>query len=451
VTSACSVDGPVEPKTANWQQTTVPSQPIPMTRQPSAERVVRRVQIACAALLLASSAFASSAFAQRPAPRASASVYYPDAGDAWEHRTPAQVGLDSAGLAAAIAFAISSEVKNPRSMEENHYRTFGREPYGGAVGPFKDRGDATGVILRHGYIVAEWGEPDRVDMTHSVTKSILSSVVGLAYDRHLIRDLNEPVYRSVGPIPALPGGPGTSSVTLLELFATPHNRLITWDHMLRQVSDWEGTLWGKPEWADRPTGEPAQWRTRARIAPGSAYEYNDVRVNALALAALQVWRRPLPSVLREFIMEPIGASTTWQWLGYETSWVVMDGQAVQSVAGGGHWGGGLFINAHDMARFGYLTLRRGKWKDRQILSDAWVTKALTPTPAQPTYGFMNWFLNTDRKYVPSAPASVFIHVGNGTNVIIVDPEHDIVAVVRWIENGAVDGFLQRLLAALPAH
>ena len=388
--------------------------------------------------------------AQRKSPRVVAdAAYFPGAGAAWEHRSARQVGLDSTRIAAAIAFAISSEVKNPRSMEENHYRTFGREPYGGAVGPFRDRGDATGVILRHGYIVAEWGDPERVDMTHSVTKSFLSSVVGLAYDRHLIRTLDDPVYGYVGPVPALAGGPGTSTVTLLDLFATPHNRGITWDHMLRQVSDWEGTLWGKPEWADRPTGDPAQWRTRDRVAPGSAYEYNDVRVNALALATLQVWRRPLPSVLREYIMEPISASTTWQWLGYETSWVVMDGEAVQSVSGGGHWGGGLFINAHDMARFGYLTLRRGKWKDRQILSDEWVTRALTPTPAQPTYGFMNWFLNTDRKYLPSAPASLFIHVGNGTNVIIVDPEHDIVAVVRWIENGAVDGFVQRLLAALP--
>ncbi len=386
-------------------------------------------------------------FAQRTG-RAAPATYYPDAGLAWERRAPSQVGMDSVKLAAAIAFAVQGESKNPRDMEENHYRTFGREPYGNGVGAFRERGDATGVILRHGYVVAEWGDPHRVDMTHSVTKSILSSVVGLAYDRRMIRSLDDSVFRYVGPIAALAGGANSTATSWIDLFNTPHNRSITWDHMLRQTSDWEGTLWGKPEWADRPAQNANEWRTRPRVAPGSVWEYNDVRVNAMALAALQVWRKPLPSVLREHIMEPIGASTTWQWLGYETSWVVMDGQAVQSVAGGGHWGGGLFINARDMARFGLLTLRRGKWKERQILSEEWVRLALAPTAAQPTYGFMNWFLNTDRKYMPSAPASVFIHVGNGTNLIIVDPEHDVVAVVRWIENGAVDGFLARLMAAI---
>jgi CubicO group peptidase (beta-lactamase class C family) len=161
-----------------------------------------------------------------------------------------------------------------------------------------------------------------------------------------------------------------------------------------------------------------------------------------------VWRRPLPQVLRERVMEPIGASETWRWAGYETSWVEMDGQAVQSVSGGGHWGGGMFISARDMARFGVLTLRRGRWGERQILSDEWVTRALTPTPAQPNYGFMNWFLNTGRKELPSAPETAFVHLGNGTNAIYVDPEHDLVVVVRWIENADLDGFVQRVLASL---
>ena len=74
--------------------------------------------------------------------------------------------------------------------------------------------------------------------------------------------------------------------------------------------------------------------------------------------------------------------------------------------------------------------------------------ALTPTSAQPTYGFMNWFLNTDRKMWPSAPASAFAHVGNGTNIIYVDPEHDLVVVARWIDNGAVGEFVAKVLAAV---
>jgi CubicO group peptidase (beta-lactamase class C family) len=48
------------------------------------------------------------------------------------------------------------------------------------------------------------------------------------------------------------------------------------------------------------------------------------------------------------------------------------------VSGGGHWGGGMFINAYDMARFGYLFLRNGKWKDRQIVSEKWIQMARTP-------------------------------------------------------------------------
>jgi CubicO group peptidase (beta-lactamase class C family) len=147
-------------------------------------------------------------------------------------------------------------------------------------------------------------------------------------------------------------------------------------------------------------------------------------------------------------MDPIGASGTWRWYGYENSWIVIDGQAIQSVSGGGHWGGGMFINAYDMARFGYLTLHRGKWKEQQILSDAWVTWSLTPTEAMPTYGFMNWYLNTDHKYMADAPAKAFVHVGNGANYIYVDPENDLVVVARWIDSASLNEFIKLVLTSL---
>ncbi|MCB9280890.1 MAG: serine hydrolase [Lewinellaceae bacterium] len=381
-------------------------------------------------------------------------TYFPGPDADWEKRTPEQAGMDGAKVQEAIRFAIENENPAPRNLEVAHYQTFGREPFGDGVGPFKERGEPTGVILRHGYIVAEWGEPLRVDMTFSVSKSFLSSTVGVAYDKGLIRNIADPVGPYMAPIVPVsqPGGDKADFMgksKLIDLFATEHNRKITWDDLLRQVSDWEGTLWGKPDWADRPSGEPSTWMTRDRHEPGAVYEYNDTRVNVLALAAMNVWRRPLPQVLKEFVMDPIDASPTWRWYGYENSWVVLDGQPMQAVSGGGHWGGGMFISARDQARFGYLTLNRGKWKDRQILSEAWVKMALTPTPAKTDYGFMNWFLNTGKEMLPSAPETAFMHIGAGNNIIYVDPEHDLVVVARWIKGGpALDGLIGRVLGAV---
>lgn len=384
---------------------------------------------------------------------AQSKTYFPPRGE-WAHRSPSSVGLDSVALAAAIGYAREHESKAPRDQALAQAESFGKaEPFDEIVGPMKTRGEPTGIIIYKGYIVAEWGEPKRVDMTHSVTKSFLSSVVGVAVDRGLIRSVLDTVADYVPPVEVYdpPAGVRASASgvqpDLLYPFAGEHDRVLTWDVMLRQTSDWEGVLWGKPDWADRPQGKPEEWTTRARNAPGAVWKYNDVRVNALALAATCVWRRPLPQVLKETIMDPIGASGTWRWNGYRNSWIVLDGQPVQSVSGGGHWGGGMFIDAYDLGRFGLLTLHRGNWNGKPLLSEQWVKQALTPTSANPGYGYMNWFLNTDKKLLPDAPASAFVHIGNGTNFIYVDPEHDLVAVVRWIENAAMDGMVKKILAA----
>src|SRR3954470_1902141 len=99
--------------------------------------------------------------------------YFPSAD--WERRTPAEARISEALLKQAVEAAIAGETKAPRDLVMNHYQTFGREPFGYAIGPIRERGDPTGIIVHKGYIVAEWGEPLRVDITHSVTKSFLSS------------------------------------------------------------------------------------------------------------------------------------------------------------------------------------------------------------------------------------------------------------------------------------
>jgi CubicO group peptidase (beta-lactamase class C family) len=386
-------------------------------------------------------AFAVPAAAQQGPVRAAASAqagaeYFPARFD-WQHKRPEEVGMDSARVAEAVKQAIASENVPSRDIPTFLATTFGaREPYFTTIGPVQPRGPASGLIIRHGYIVAEWGEPQRVDMTFSVTKTFLTTLVGLAWQRGLIRDVND-YARDYMP-------PG------VDLFDAPHNQKIKWDHLLRQSSDWQGTLWGKPDWADRPEGaKPADWPHRKLWEPGTHYKYNDVRVNVLALAALEVWRRPLPQVLRQEIMEPIGASSTWRWYGYENSWVEIDGQKMQSMTGGGHWGGGMFINAYDMARFGYLFLRHGTWNGRSIVSEKWMEMARTPGPANEMYGYANWFLNTGKKALPVAPASAVYFEGNGANVIYIDWENDVVAVVRWISGGsALNDFVGKMLGAI---
>jgi CubicO group peptidase (beta-lactamase class C family) len=369
------------------------------------------------------------------APAAAAqTVYYPDRFD-WQRRPPAEAGMDAAAVDAAVRFAVANENKAPRDLALAHASSLGAEPFDTPIGPHKPRAAVNGIVVRHGHVIAEWGDTKSVDMTFSVTKTFLSTVAGLAWQKGLIRDVTDNAREY------MPAG--------VDLFDDPHNQPITWEHLLRQTSDWKGTLWGKPDWADRPEGQPEQWANRTLHLSGTHYKYNDVRVNVLALALLHVWRRPLQEVLRDEVMESIGASSTWRWHGYENSWIDLDGRKVQSVTGGGHWGGGMFINAWDMARFGYLFLRNGRWRDRQIVSEKWIAMARTPGPANGEYGYMNWFLNPGRKSLPSVPESSVTFRGNGQNIIYVDWQNDLVVVVRWIGGGtALDQFLGRIVSAI---
>lgn len=381
-------------------------------------------------------------------------LYYPGNWGEWEKRTPEELGLNPNKIEEAIRFAKDNETSNPRSMEENHYGTFGREPFGDGIGSFKDRGPQTGIIIKNGYIIAEWGDPFRVDMTHSVTKSFLTTVTGIVYDQGLIKDVNDKVDSYMAPIYFMEWDNNQNKADtfkepkMFEPFKGPHNSKITWNHLLRQTSDWEGTLWGKPDWADRPSENRSEWMTRERHEPGSVWEYNDVRVNLLALAVMNVVREPLPKVLREKVLDKIGASPTWRWMGYENSWVIIDGQQMQAVSGGGHWGGGMFISARDQARFGLLTLRNGKWKNEQVISEDWNKMAQTPTEANTNYGFMNWFLNVNKDRLPSAPFSAFFHLGAGVNMVYVDQQNELVIVARWIDSNAMDGVVKRVLEAI---
>lgn len=357
-------------------------------------------------------------------------IYFPSHGE-WEEKEASSYSID---LSKAIEFAENNEYSESKDLRQAILKGFEKEPYHEISGPTKRRGGPAGVILKDGYIVGKWGDTDRVDMTFSVTKSFLSTTALLALDAGLITHVEEPVNKYVWD----------------ETFKGEHNSKINWEQLLNQTSDWSGNLWGTYDWADRPPSKGGidQWRSRKLNEPGSVYKYNDVRVNVLAYSLLNVFRKPLPQVLKEKIMDPIGASPTWRWYGYENSWVTIDGLKMQSVSGGGHSGGGMFINTKDMARFGLLFMNNGNWNGEQLLSEEGIRMALEASEVNPNYGYMWWLNKKGSRNWENISEDIFYAAGFGGNFIIVDREQNLVIVTRWLEPSKIEEFMNLVYQAL---
>ena len=348
--------------------------------------------------------------------------------------------MNATALQDAIDFAVAHETAWSREPGDGwgiHLQD--PPPWNRLFGPVHGRGPVSGTLVVDGRTLASWGEPDRADLTFSVAKTYLALLAGVAHDRGLLPDVDAPIgarLRGIG-------------------FDSDRNAEVTWAQLLQQTSEWEGECFGIPEQVDR-------WRTvqfqavpaagrkgdaRPLQAPGSYWEYNDVRINQLALALLHLFGRPLPDVFREAIMEPIGASDGWRWVGYDHAWVEIGGVRMPSVPGGSHWGAGVSISSHDQARVGRLLVDEGRWGTRQLLSREWIARMRTPCAIAPFYGCLVW-LNTERRVFPSAPASSWFAIGAGSSFTWMEPERRLALVVRWIDGAHADAFFGRVLAAL---
>ena len=370
--------------------------------------------------------FVSKSFSQ--------TTYFPS--EKWESKSPSEFGYNEKKINQAIDFVIENQNPGNKDLRVEILKGFSYEPYHSILGPTKKRGETNGLIIKDGYIIGSWGDTKRVDMTFSVTKSYLSAVTGIAYDNKLIKSEEDYV----------------SSYLWDKTFDGNKNSRISWEHLLNQSSDWHGNLFGINHWEDRPDINKSidEWRTEPQKEPGAFYKYNDVRVNVLAYSLLQVFRESLPKILKKTIMDPIGASDSWRWYGYENSWVNMDGLMTQSVSGGGHNGGGIFINSEDHARFGLLYLNNGMWNDKRIISKDWIKKSITPSKTNPEYGYM-WWINSEKgeDYATSdwknVPTNVYYGAGFGGNYIVVIPDENMVVVGRWLGRGTIGTFIQMIL------
>ncbi len=355
--------------------------------------------------------------------------YYPD--KIWEEKSPESLGVNFKKLDEAIQFAINNENSVENDLRIAIIKSFGNEPDFRIKGPTKKRGNPNGLIIKNGYIIGKWGDIKRVDMTFSVTKSYLSTTAAIAFDKQLI-SLDEKLVNYVWD----------------GKFDDSHNSQITWHHLLNQSSQWSGNLFGTYDWADRPPRGLTleEIKKQSLLPPGKNYKYNDVRVNLLSYSLLNVFRVPLPKVLKKYIMDPIGASNTWRWYGYDESMKIIDGVEVQSVSGGGHFGGGMFISSEDHARFGLLFLRDGIWGDEKLISSGWIKKMRLPSENNSSYGYM-WWLNRGQRKWDGLPENIYYGAGFGGNYVVIVPDHDLVIVARWINSSKIGEFVSKVVGS----
>ena len=341
-----------------------------------------------------------------------------------------------------ITFAQSHEIPWPRDPAADPARWGVHHddppPFNRLRGPVHPRGGVSGVIRIGGEEVAAWGEPDRADQTFSVAKTYLALLAGIAHARGLL-DPAERVSRRL---------PGIG-------FDTEHNRAITWEHLLTQTSEWEGECFGMPDHVEHnrrvshdpkpPAGRKGERRTLQ--APGTYWEYNDVRINQLSLALLHLFKRPLEQVFADEVLAPLGGGGGFRWEGYDDAWVEIDGRRMPSVPGGTHWGGGVSISARDQSRVGQLLLDGGKHAGRQIVPREWVERLQAPCPVAPFYGALTWLNRGGELFAEASPRSWFMF-GAGGHTVWIEPERDAVIVARWLDGAHSAGFVKRVAEAL---
>ena len=337
----------------------------------------------------------------------------------------------------AARFALAHETPWPRDLRAHlEAGFFEPPPHNEILGPIRPRGGPNGLILRSGSVLARWGDTQQVDFTFSVAKSYLEPAgrhcgqrradqgagrAGCAYGhRRRVRGITQRRHHLAAPA-AADVGVGRDAVRQVRCHRSqsePRRRREGAEGRCAAAASASHLLG-----IQRRAGEPAGTGAAAPVSPTSA------------------------GVFAERIMRPIGASDTWSWHGYRTSMVEIDGRPMESVSGGSHWGGGIAIHAEDQARAGSLMLHRGVWNGRLLLPEGWTEESLKPCALHPDYGLL-WWLNTGRTRYPSASEASFFASGAGGNITWIDPEHDLVAVMRWLDPASVDGFIRLVMSML---
>jgi CubicO group peptidase (beta-lactamase class C family) len=312
-------------------------------------------------------------------------------GEHWQKVPPASVGLDAAALEAIAATA--------RQGKSNCL-----------------------VVVRHGKLAGEWyfngTGPDVTQNVFSVTKSLTSTLVGIARDDRDLK-LGNSASRWIREWK----GTAAEAVTVSDLLSNDSGRewspSIDYDRLLRA--------------GDRTAFAVGLAQTQR---PGRIWAYNNAAIQTLQRVLRKSTGKEVGAYATEQIFAPLGMAHTTM---------------ARDLAGNAQTFQGMRSTCRDLARFGLLMLADGRWGRQRIVSAGWVDQATgrSSTRLNAGYGYL-WWLNrygvlTDpltpmtreraldpatprSRLVPGAPARTFWAIGLGNQIIQVDPGSDTVVV-----------------------
>lgn len=270
------------------------------------------------------------------------------------------------------------------------------------------------VVVRDGVIVGEWywdGYDANTPIADvwSVTKSVTSAAIGVA-DAEGLLDIHDAV---ADYLPQWQGGP-SQGVTIFDLITHTSGR--EWDFF----SDF--AIFDAPD----QTGYSLAFGQD--LEPGERWDYSNLGVQTLeAVLKNAIGGGDIEQYYQTKVFEPIGMSAT---LG-------------RDLAGNPQTYRGLSATCRELARFGYLYARGGRWKGQQVVPKAWIEESTVPsTDLNAAYGYL-WWLNNwgdvvlpsipergefTGKMFPSAPDELYMGLGAFGQLLAVDPDAEIVVV-----------------------
>jgi len=263
------------------------------------------------------------------------------------------------------------------------------------------------LIIKDGYIISQYFKDnyneDSVFNMHSCTKSVTSALVGIAIDRGLISDINVKI---------------SDYFPQLNDSSDERKKEITIEHCLNMTSgfNWpEMTTWGggTGDWNKADNAVEFVLNREMEYSPGKVFNYNTGGTHLLSAIIQKETGETEYSFAKKNLFEPLGMKIV-EWS--------KDRQGITS------GGSGISMSPKDAARFGQLYLNKGKWGDKQIVSEDWVIdstkKHLDGLSYFSKYGFLWWVDSTG----VNPNYDFYYAMGYGGQYIFVVPELNLVTI-----------------------